>query len=220
MPLTLYYHPLSSYCHKVLTALYENGTAFERRPINLGDPGERAELQAIWPFCKFPVIRDHERNRDVAESSIIIEYLDHHYPGAQPLIPPLWEDALEVRQWDRFLDIHVHTPLQEIVADKIRGGTGDTSRMRATLDTAYAMLEAHLAGRSWMAGPGFSLADCAAAPALFYSGIVHPYANRFGALAAYFERLLERPSYRRALDEAKPYFSFFPFADRVPKRFL
>ena len=220
MALTLYYHPLSSYCHKVLTALYEAGTAFDKRSINLGDPAERAELQAIWPVGKFPVIRDHARNRDVAESSIIIEYLDHHLPGAQPLIPARREDALEVRQWDRFLDLYVHTPMQEIVFDRLRGSQGDTARFRDTLETAYPMLEAHLAGRTWMAGPGFSLADCAAAPALFYAGAVQPYADRFAHLGAYFERLLGRPSYRRVLEEARPYFSLFPFADALAKRFL
>ncbi len=220
MPLTLYYHPLSSYCHKVLVALYENGTAFEKRLVDLGNPAERAALQAIWPVGKFPVLRDTARNRDVAESSIIIEYLDHHAPGARPLVPARWEDAMEVRQWDRVLDLYVHTPMQEIVLDRILGAGADLSRRRDMLDTAYAMLEAHLAGRTWMAGPGFSLADCAAAPALFYAGIVHPFAGRFTNLDAYFERLVERPSYRRVLDEARPFFSMFPFVDAMPKRFL
>jgi glutathione S-transferase len=119
--LTLYYHPLASFCHKVLIALYENDVAFDKRIINLGEEADRAELQAIWPLCKFPVIRDHERKRDVPETSVIIEYLDRYYPGAQPMIPADWDAALDVRLWDRFFDNYVQEPMQTIVTGHLTG---------------------------------------------------------------------------------------------------
>lgn len=121
MTLTLFYHPLSSYCHKVLTALYENGNTFDPQIVNLGDPQEKAQLQARWPVGKFPVIHDSERDRNVAESSIIIEYLDRFYRGDQAMIPTEASEALQVRHWDRFFDLYVHTPMQDIVADRIGG---------------------------------------------------------------------------------------------------
>ena len=130
MSLTLYYHPLSSFCHKVLIALYEHGIEFEPHTVNLGDAAERAELAAMWPITKFPVLRDHARERNVAESTIIIEYLDRHFVGAHPLIPSDWDQALEVRLWDRILDNYVHLPMQQIVADKLRGSNGGTSDER------------------------------------------------------------------------------------------
>jgi glutathione S-transferase len=139
MPLTLYYHPLASFCHKVLVALYENGIEFEKRLINLADGVDRAELQAIWPLCKFPVIRDQARARELPETTIIIEYLDRFFPGEHPLIPADWEDALEVRLWDRIFDNYVQLPMQGIVSDRMRGAKGDLSNERATLETTYAM---------------------------------------------------------------------------------
>jgi glutathione S-transferase len=219
MSLTLYYHPLSSFCHKVLIALYEHGCEFEQRIIDLGNETDRAELQAIWPFCKFPVLRDHVRHRDVAESSVIIEYLDHFFSGAQPLIPGNWEEALEVRHWDRLLDNYVHRPMQQIVGDRISNAQGALTSERATLETAYGMIERHMATRAWVAGQNFSMADCAAAPALFYASTVEQFPLEFRHLGAYLERLLERPSFRRVIEEARPYFSLYPFADAIPKRF-
>jgi glutathione S-transferase len=219
MPLTLYYHPLSSFCHKVLIALYEHGTEFEPRIIDLSNEADRAELKALWPLCKFPVIRDHVRQRDVAESSVIIEYLDRFYPGQQPLIPDDWDTALDVRLWDRFFDLHVQGPLQQIVGDRIRAANGDLTRERTTLLTAYGMLERQLASNTWVASPAFSLADCAAAPALFYASTLVPFPEDCHRLSAYFDRLTQRPSVRRVIDEARPYFSFFPFAEAIPERF-
>jgi len=218
--LTLYYHPLASFCHKVLIALYENDTAFEKRLIDLSNAEERAELRAIWPIGKFPVIRDHTRQRDVAETTIIIEYLDHHFLAEHRLIPDNWDDALEVRMWDRFFDNHVQGPMQQIVSDRINGSHGDMSQPRATLHTAYEMIERHMDGRTWISDYGFSMADCAAAPALFYASIVHPFSEAHGHLSAYFDRLMEQPSVQRVIDEARPYFSLFPFVDAMPERFL
>lgn len=220
MSLTLYYHPLSSYCHKVLIALYENTSEFEKRIINLADDADRAELQALWPLVKFPVISDHLRQRAVPEATIIIEYLDRYYPGQQLLIPNDWETALEVRLWDRFFDNYVQAPLQQIVSDRLNSANADLSKQRSTLETAYAMLDHRMASRIWVAGEDFSLADCAAAPALFYACTLVPFPDDFSHLNAYFDRLTRRPSFQRVIDEARPYFSLYPFADAIAKRFL
>ena len=220
MSLTLYYHPLSSFCHKVLAALYENDAVFDRRIINFGDDNDRAELLAVSPLGKFPVIRDQARNRDVAETTIIIEYLDHFFPGERPLIPRDWEEALRVRLWDRLFDNYLQVPMQHIVGDHMRGAKGDVTKERATLETAYGMIDKQMADRTWIASQGFSMADCAAAPALFYTGTVQPFPQRLGHLRAYFDRLMERPSVQRVIEEAKPYFSLFPFADAIPKRYV
>lgn len=220
MSLTLYYHPLASFCHKVLIALYENGVEFEKRVINLGDEGDRAELQSIWPICKFPVLRDHARGRDVPETSIIIEYLDHHYPGPRAMVPADWEAAQEVRLWDRFFDLYVQEPMQEIVALHLGGGHCDVTKERTALKTAYKMLDQRMASRAWAAGAEFTMADCAAAPALFFASTLLPLAEEYRHLNAYFERLVTRPSVKRVLDEAKPFFVMYPFADDIPERFL
>jgi glutathione S-transferase len=219
LSLTLYYHPLSSFCHKVLVALYENGTEFDRRIINLGDDKDRAELLAVSPIGKFPAIRDHVRKRDLAETTIIIEYLDHFFAGERALIPREWEDAFQVRLWDRLFDNYLQVPMQQIVGDRMRGGKGDVTRERATLDTAYGMIDNQMADGPWVAGRNFSMADCAAAPALFYAGIIQPFPEGHHRLRAYFDRLMERPSVQRVMEEAKPYFALFPFADAIPKRF-
>jgi glutathione S-transferase len=220
MPLTLYYHPLASYCHKVLIALYENAIEFEKRIIDLADDADRAELQALWPIGKFPVISDHLRQRALPEATIIIEYLDRYYPGEQLLIPNDWEAALEVRLWDRFFDNYVQEPMQQIVSDRLRSANADLSKQRSTLETAYAMLDHRMASRIWVAGQDFSLADCAAAPALFYASTLLPFPKEFKHLSAYFDRLTRRLSVQRVIDEARPYFSLYPFADAIPKRFL
>ena len=220
MTLTLYYHPLASFCHKVLIALYENGTAFDKRIINLGEEADRAELEAIWPLCKFPVLRDHAQRRDVPETSIIIEYLDRHYPGAQPMIPADWDDALDVRLWDRFFDNYVQEPVTTIVMAHLTGLSCDQTKERTKLKTAYKMIEKRMSTRSWMCGEAFSLAECAAAPALFYAATLLPFPEEYIHLQAYFERLVSRPSIKQVLEEAKPYFSLYPFASDIPERFL
>jgi glutathione S-transferase len=219
MAMTLHYHPLASYCHKVLIALYENGTAFEKKLVDLGDAQQRAELQARWPLGKFPVIHDHARARDVAETTIIIEYLDRFYPGAHPLIPRDPDEALEVRLWDRIFDNYVQGPMQEIVSDRMRNADGDMNNARATLATVYDMTERQLASGTWIVGENFSMADCAAAPALFYASTLQPFQTGHRHLSDYFDRLVERPSVRRVIEEAKPYFRFYPFASDIPERF-
>jgi len=220
MSLTLYYHPLASFCHKVLIALYENGTTFDKRIINLGEEADRAELEAIWPLCKFPVLRDQERRRDVPETSVIIEYLDRHYPGPQPMIPADWDAALDVRLWDRFFDNYVQEPMQTIVNGHLTGIQCDQTKERTKLKTAYKMIEKRMATRVWMCGDAFSMADCAAAPALFYAATILPFPEEYHHLNAYFERLVMRPSVHQVLEESKPYFSMYPFVDDIPERFL
>ncbi|PTR28333.1 glutathione S-transferase family protein [Pseudomonas sp. GV085] len=219
MPLTLYFHPLSSFCHKALIALYELDIAFEKRIIDLGNEADRAELQALWPIGKFPVLHDHARQKVVPESSVIIEYLDRFHPGQAQLIPHDWEAALEVRLWDRFFDLHVQVPMQKIVADRINAANGDLTRERAALLTAYGMLERQLATNTWAASPAFSMADCAAAPALFYASTLVPFPDDHHHLSAYFDRLVQRPSVARVIDEARPWFSWYPFAEAIPERF-
>lgn len=224
MTLTLYMHPLSSFCHKVLIALYENGTSFEARIVRFGDAESRAHFLDIWPVGKIPVLRDESRDRTVPESSIIIEYLDSHYPGVSPMLPEDEASRLDARLWDRFFDLYVHVPMQKIVTDRLRqAGEQDgrgVAEARATLATAYGMIDRRMEARTWAAGDRFGIADCAACPSLFYAGIVEPFPSATRNLAAYFERLLERPSYARTLAEAQPYFKHFPFRDAMPARFL
>ena len=207
----LYAHPFSSYCQKVLIALYENATPFE---FCLLGPGTEAaaELAALWPIGKMPLLLDE--GLAVKEASIIIEHLGLHHPGPVVLIPADARLALEVRFLDRFFDNYVMTPMQKLVFDCIRtpdqrdpAGVADAHRL---LDTAYAWLESHLQGRVWAGGAHFSLADAAAAPALFYADWVHPIGPALPVLKAYRQRLLARPSFARAVDEARPYRHFFP----------
>jgi glutathione S-transferase len=219
MALTLYFHPLASYCHKVLIALYEHDHAFVPRLIDLGKEDDCAALEAVWPLRKFPVLHDEERQRTVAESSIIIEYLDHIASDPVRLVPADADAALAVRLWDRVFDNHVQGPMQAIVADKIMGAGGDLARHRAALLSAYRLIDRQASAREWIAGPGFSMADCAAAPALFYAITLVPLPDDAPHLAAYLERLLARPSVRRVLDEARPYFHMYPFAEALAPRF-
>ena len=220
MSLTLYYHPLASFCHKVQIALYENGVAFEARIIDLGADKDRAELASVWPLRKFPVLRDSVRGRDIPESSVIIEYLASYYPGKSLLIPGDFDEALQVRLWDRIFDNYVHGPMQDIVIDHIRGAKADMGSARATIQTAYSLIDKQLASPPWAAGQNFSMADCAAAPALFYAHTLEPFPEQHLHLRAYFEKLMDRPSAQRVLAEARPFFHLYPFHSAIPARFL
>jgi len=212
MTLQLYAHPFSSYCQKVLIALYENGIPFEWRLLTPDDTATDAEFTALWPIRRMPLLRDGERT--VAESSIIIEYLDQHHPGPVRLIPADPGAALEARLLDRFFDHYVQTPLQKMVFDSLRPAAErdayGVKEARSMLDTAYAWLDGKLAGRRWAADGDFSLADCAAAPALFYADWAYPIPTGCTNVLAYRQRLLARPSFARAVDEARPYRSYFP----------
>lgn len=214
--LTLHYHPFSSYCQKVLVALYENGTDFTPHLVDLGDPEARAALRALWPICRFPVLVDGDRT--VPESSCIIEHLALRHPGPVELIPTDPEAALEVRLEDRFYDAYVHTPMQKIVGDALRpDGARDphgVAEAEALLDLAYDMIEARMADRTWACGDAFTLADCAAAPALFYGDWARPISADRPRVAAYRERLCARPSFARAIHEARPWRKHFPLGAR------
>jgi len=210
MALTLHYHPLASFCWKALIALYENDIPFTPNPVNLGDAAERAALLKLWPIGKFPVLRDDARGETVPESSIIIEYLDSRYRGPTRFIPDDAGRALQTRLRDRFYDLYVHLPMQKIMADRLRpAGKQDphgVEEARAQLRTSYAMIEQQMAKGAWAMGEDFSLADCAAAPSLFYGSMVVPFEETQRNLAAYFERLKARPSFARVRTEAEPYF--------------
>ena len=211
--LELYFHPLSSFCQKVLVALYENHTPFEGRIVDLGDPQSSAEFKKIWPIGKFPVLRDPVKDRTVPESTIIIEYLAAHYPGPTELVPRDADLAWQTRLSDRFYDLCVNVPMQKIVGDRLRpAGKKDPyglDQARDQLRTAYDLIDRAMRARTWAMGDAFSMADCAAAPALYYANLVMPLDAHANA-AAYLERLMKRPSFARAVEEAGPYRRLFP----------
>jgi glutathione S-transferase len=213
MSLTLYFHPLSSFCMKVLIALYENDTPFTPRLVDLASEKAAADLKAMWPIGKFPVLRDETRGETIPETSIIIEYLDRHYPGKMSFIPADADRALQVRLQDRFYDLYVNAPMQDIVGDRLRPADKKdpfgVAAARTRLAIACDMIERDMAGHTWAVGNEFTLADCAAAPALFYASKVMPL-DTYRNTTAYLERLMQRPSNARVLSEAQPYFRFFP----------
>ena len=220
LPLKLYFHPFASFCQKALIALYENDVPFEPIIVDLGDEVSRTAFEAVWPIARFPVLRDDARNCLIPESSVIIEYLDLHYPGPVKLLPGDADAALTTRLRDRFFDFYIAEPMQKIVTDRIRPpGKADphgVEAAKALLGTAYGMLDREMAGQTWAAGEAFTLADCAAAPALFYANWVMPFGS-YRNITAYFERLSARPSFARVIEEAKPYRDLFP---REPARRL
>jgi glutathione S-transferase len=212
MALTLYYHPFSSYSWKALISLYEAGTAFT--PRTLEDPQAAAELKQRWPIGRFPVLVEEASGLTLPEASIIIEYLDSHHPGPQPLLPADADLRLQVRLLDRFFDNYVHASVQKIVPDRIRAAerrdAQGVEEAHAMLDTSYGWLDKRMADRAWAVGDGFTLADCAAAPALFYADWVHPISDTLPNVTAYRARLLARPSVKRAVDDARRFRSLFP----------
>jgi glutathione S-transferase len=214
MALKLYFHPLASYCWKPLIALYENDTPFEPVVVDLGNAESRAAFFALWPIGKFPVLRDEARAQTVPESSIIIEYLAKYYPGPSPLVPNDPDLAREARLLDRFYDSYVMDHMQKIVGDRIRPGDKRDSfgveQAKAALGVSYGVCEQALAGKAWAMGKSFSMADCAAAPALYYADKVVPLGGLYPNTAAYLRRLCARPSFARVLREAEPYFKYFP----------
>jgi glutathione S-transferase len=214
MSLKLYFHPLSSFCQKVLIALYENDTPFEPHIVDLMDEASSAAFKKIWTIGKFPVLRDDAKARTIPESSIIIEYLAQHYPGKTQLIPADPELARETRARDRFYDLHIHMQMQKVVGDRLRPpGEKDphgVAHAKALMQTALGMMDEEMATRTLAIGDAFSMADCAAAPALYYANLVMPFGKTHKNMAAYFDRLMARPSFARAVKEAEPYRAMFP----------
>lgn len=215
MSLTLHFHPLASFCWKPLIALYENDTPFEPFIVDLGDEASRAAFLKVSPTGKMPALRDDARDRIVLESTIVVEYLAAFYPGPVELVPADIDLALKVRQADRFYDFYVQHPMQKIVADRLRpqdkADPFGVEECRAQLRNSYAILEEEMQGRVFAVGEAFTMADCAASPALFYANKVEPFGNKFPAVRRYHDRLLARPSFARVIEEARPYFKFFPY---------
>jgi glutathione S-transferase len=212
MPLALFYHPFSSYCWKALIALYRAGTPFEAKLVNNGDAATDAEWARLWPLKRMPLLVDGDRT--VTEASIIIEYLDAHHPSPAPMLPGDPEARLEARELDRFFDNYVHAPTQTIVFNRLRDpearDEAGVAQAHAMIDTALGWLDARMGGREWAVGNGFTLADCAAAPPLFYSDWVHPWRDRFPNAAAYRARLNATPAMHRCIEDARPYRAHFP----------
>ncbi len=210
MTIELFAHPFSSYCQKALIAFYENDIPFTWRMME--DPGVGEEFAALWPMKRFPILR--EDGRVVLEASIIIEHLHVHHRGPVALIPDDAGLAVEVRMLDRFFDNYVMTPQGKFVFDALRPeGARDphgVEEARRMLDTSYAWLDQRMAGRTWAVGETFTLADCAAAPSLFYADWTRRIPERYGHLLAYRARLLQRPSFARAVDEARRFRHYFP----------
>lgn len=212
--LQLYFHPFASFCQKALIAFHEKQVSFEPHPVDLGDAESRAEFYALWPIGRFPVLRDTATGRRLAESSIIVEYIDGLSDAGPRLIPADRDAALAVREWDRVLDNYIHVQMQKIVTDRFRGeGRQDPQGVedaRGLIETAFGLLERSFDGDAWLVGDDFTLADCAAAPPLFYAEKVVGFRNRYPRLSAYFGRLLDRPSFQRVIEDARPYRHVFP----------
>jgi glutathione S-transferase len=211
--LVLHEHPFASFCQKPLVALYELGLAFERHVVT--DEAARRELAELWPLAKIPVLRDETADLTLPESTTIIEYLDGLAAGGPKLVPADGPAALQARLWDRFYDHYIASPMQKIVGDSLRpeGRTDPegVAEARRTLDTAYEVLDAQLAGHAWTAGATFTLADCGAAPALFYIRAIHRWDERAQPhITRYYRDLMQRPSVARVVDEARPYRELFP----------
>lgn len=215
MSLTLYYHPLSSFCWKALIALYEGDIRFEPRQVNLADPADKAVFEAVWPLAKFPVLRDHARGKTIPESSIIIDYLARTQPSAASLVPSNSDQAMQTRLLDRLIDSYIHVPFQQIVAERMRPhGHADpfgVEKARGQIRSGYELIAPIIAG-PWALGEAFTMADCAALPALFYADYAVSLAD-WPKLAAYLSQLKTRPSVTRVLAEATPFFQYFPLKD-------
>ncbi len=213
MSLTLYFHPLSSFCHKVLVALYENSTPFIPHVVHLQEEAARAEFLKVWPIGKFPVLRDSNRGEIIPESTIIIEYLARHHPGPIALLPADPEVARRTRLLDRFLDLYLQLPMQKVMSDRLRPADKrdpfGVNQARDSLKVAYGVLDGELARGPWAVGEPFTMADCAAVPALFYGSRVVPI-EAFPNIQRYYDRLMQRPSVARVIEEARPYFSMIP----------
>lgn len=221
--LTLHYHPLSSHCQKVLIAIDMLGVDVDKRLLNLADPAERDAHLALWPLGKMPLLVD--QGRAIPETSIIIEHLQrHHSQRDAKLIPDDADAAIDVRLWDRLLDQYVMTPMQALTADLLKPEAErdprSVARARETLSTSYAIIDRHLQRRTWLAGDTFSMADCTAAPALFYAVTYLPVPPEHAQLSAYFERLVTHPAVAAVIENARPYFRFYPGRAGLSRRFF
>ena len=209
--LQLFAHPFSAYCQKVLIALYADGAGFEYRMLDEEHPDNFAELERLWPFRQFPVLLD--QGEPVIETTVIIEHLQAHHPGANRWIPD-GELGRRARFLDRFFDLYVMNNMTVPVFNALRPeGSRDPygiAKAMERLRIAYDWLESNLGEGPWAAGEQFTLADCAAAPSLFYADWVEPIGEGRPELSAYRARLLAHPTVARCVDEARPYRPLFP----------
>ncbi|MBS0216822.1 MAG: glutathione S-transferase family protein [Proteobacteria bacterium] len=220
--LVLHYHPLSSYCWKATIAIDALGIELRKQLLDLADPAQRDAYFALWPIGKMPLLMDE--GRVIPESSIIIEHLQrHHAPHGRQLIPDDSDAALEVRLWDRFFDQYVMTPMQAHTADVLKPEAGrdpdGVARARNLIERSYAILQRHLEGRTWIAGDTFSMADCSAAPALFYANTYVPPAAEHTHLLAYIERLMDHPAVAATIDQSREWFKFYPGRAGLSRRY-
>ncbi len=213
MSLILWSHPYSAYGQKASVALYELGLAFDPKLVGAANEAVMAEFRALSPFAKMPALVDTATGRTLYESSIVIEYLDG-LAGPGKLIPADPAAALEARLVDRMVDTYVGGPMNRIIPRKFRPAGnedpyGDTQDAEI-LARAWDWLEQRLAdGRTWGAGETFTLADCGAAPILTYARRLVPFGDR-PRLRAWHGRLMARPSFVRALEDAAPFGDLMP----------
>lgn len=212
MSITFYGHHFSAYCQKVLIAFHEHGVAYDLRKIEFEDPEIMAELEEVWPLKRMPIIIDN--GQTIRESSIIIEHIDLHHNSGHHLVPRDQAKALQARFMDRFFDNYVSTPQTAIVFDVLRDAKDrdayGVNKAIDLLETSYGWLNDRMADHTWAAGDDFSLADCAAGPALFYAHWTHPIDRKYRHLHAFRDRLMEHPSFARCIADAKPYRHLFP----------
>ncbi|MFG6413918.1 glutathione S-transferase family protein [Roseateles sp. DC23W] len=220
MGLTLHYHPLSSHCWKLLIALDELGAPYTPQIVNLGDPAARAAYAALWPTAKIPLLVDGERV--VPETAIQMEYLNRRMVG--DLLPADFDAQLQVRLWNRLFDNYVMDPMQRYIAQMLRPATQRDAKAQTDavdlLGMAYDLIERRMGEHSWAASDAFSMADCTAAPSLFYAATIRPFSADHSRLSAYFERLVARPSVASAIEQAQPFFKYYPLQQAMPARFL
>lgn len=212
----IYGHPFASFYWKVLIALYERNVPFEFLMVDPEHPEHGEAVRRLAPTGQFPVLVDGDRT--VIESAAIIEYLDLCHGDAPPMVPSDRREAIEARQMDGVFDDYVMAPLQRAVANVLREEAKHDphveGEVKMALDRSYAWLERWMAGREWAANGRFGIADCAAAPALFYAHWGFPIPDRLAELRAYRARLLARPSIARVVDEARPWRHYFPLRGR------
>lgn len=211
--LKLYMHPIASHCWKVMIALHEAGLDYEPITVDLMDPAKRAEYKKLSPFGKIPTLVDGDTV--VNETSIQIEYLALTYSQAASLLPKDPNEALKIRALDRFFDLYLNLPLGKIVVDRFtpedKRNPAAIAQVMDDLRTAVGMVERDMATRTWAAGESFTMADCAAAPALFYVDRLVPYASGYPNTARYLDRLLQRPSVARCIEGARPMLHMVPY---------
>ena len=208
----LYGHPLSSFTWKALIAAYERDVAFEFRMLDPDHSENLARIGTLTPTGQFPAVVDGER--EIVESNAVIEYFDLFHGRGEPMVPQDRREALEARMLTEVFDDYVHLQVQRIVGNALRAPaerdpTG-VEYAHGLIERCYLWLEKRLPAGQWASCGRFTIADCAAAPALFYADWVHPIGEHLPKLAAYRARLLSRPSVARTVDEARPYRHLFP----------